>query len=496
MTTTIGTTPVTRREILILGGILLLLVILRLVFLHEPFERDEGTYAYIGQEILRGAIPYRDMIEIKPPGVMYIYAAIVSLTGASLEGIRIITALYATLTCTVVFLTARRFNGSRAGLLAALLFAVYEGTPMLQGSSSNSEVFMLLPIAVATYYGLCWLDTGRRSFLGLSGLAMGVALLIKTVALPNLLVVGALIVWRGYSRRDFRRGALDMAAFGLPIASIFLGVYGYFWLKGALPDMVYWTFTFLKSYGAVPREVYWSRMLSGLLYVGREHVLLWAVALPTIGWLLVRERTSRAVLLAMAVPAAFLGLSLPGKFYPHYFIQLLPPLALVGGVGLARCWENRGLLRYLVLTGSLLLAGYSVMIDSPFYWQLTPDQVSIAKYDTDQFALARQVGNYLRARTRPDDYLLQWGWEPEIYFYADRRGITPYIADVLVGWSCNPPEAVRQVLQNLEDKQPRYVVMQLRALQTMGTQPIQEILGKYYFLETVIGEYGLFRLNK
>src|SRR6266581_3517973 len=136
MTTTIGTTPVTRREILILGGILLLLVILRLVFLHEPFERDEGTYAYIGQEILRGAIPYRDMIEIKPPGVMYLYAA---------------------LTCTVVFLTARRFNGSRAALLAALLFAVYEGTPMLQGSSSNSEVFMLLPIAVATYYGLCWL---------------------------------------------------------------------------------------------------------------------------------------------------------------------------------------------------------------------------------------------------------------------------------------------------------------------------------------------------
>src|SRR6266571_2267539 len=275
MTTTIGTTPVTRREILILGGILLLLVILRLVFLHEPFERDEGTYAYIGQEILRGAIPYRDMIEIKPPGVMYLYAAIVSLTGASLEGIRIMTALYAALTCTVVFLTARRFNGSRAALLAALLFAVYEGTPMLQGSSSNSEVFMLLPIAVATYYGLCWLDTGRRSFLGLCGLAMGVALLIKTVALPNLLVIGALIVWLGYSRRDFRGGALDLAALGLPIVSLFMAVYGYFWLKGALPDMVYWTFTFLKSYGAVPREVYWSRMLSGLLYVGREHVLLW-----------------------------------------------------------------------------------------------------------------------------------------------------------------------------------------------------------------------------
>lgn len=53
---------------LALAGLVALLVGLRLCFLHEPLERDEGTYGAVAQAILRGDLPYRDAIDLKPPG--------------------------------------------------------------------------------------------------------------------------------------------------------------------------------------------------------------------------------------------------------------------------------------------------------------------------------------------------------------------------------------------------------------------------------------------
>ena len=41
-----------RRELFCLAAILLGAILLRMAFVHEPFERDEGLYAYLGQVIL------------------------------------------------------------------------------------------------------------------------------------------------------------------------------------------------------------------------------------------------------------------------------------------------------------------------------------------------------------------------------------------------------------------------------------------------------------
>ena len=37
---------------------------------------DEAIYATIAREILHGAVPYRDIWEIKPPLIFYLYAIV------------------------------------------------------------------------------------------------------------------------------------------------------------------------------------------------------------------------------------------------------------------------------------------------------------------------------------------------------------------------------------------------------------------------------------
>ena len=69
------------RTIVILILILAMQIFLRLPFLAEPLERDEGSYAYIAQRLLVGEVPYRDYFDHKPPAIYFIYAGIFKLLG-------------------------------------------------------------------------------------------------------------------------------------------------------------------------------------------------------------------------------------------------------------------------------------------------------------------------------------------------------------------------------------------------------------------------------
>ena len=56
--------------------------------LFYPLARDQGVFAYVGTLILKGGWPYRDVWEVKPPGIYYTYAAIIGCSGRSMGGVR------------------------------------------------------------------------------------------------------------------------------------------------------------------------------------------------------------------------------------------------------------------------------------------------------------------------------------------------------------------------------------------------------------------------
>src|SRR5690349_12406216 len=89
---------------LMLPAILIIPILLFVPFLKEPFEGDEGAYGTIAQQMLHGALPYRDLFDHKPPLIYVWYAASFLLFGENIIAPRIAAAAVWSVTTLLVFI--------------------------------------------------------------------------------------------------------------------------------------------------------------------------------------------------------------------------------------------------------------------------------------------------------------------------------------------------------------------------------------------------------
>ena len=111
--------------------------------------------------------------------------------------------------------------------------------------------------------------------------------------------------------------------------------------------------------------------------------------------------------------------TVPGLYFrEHYFILLLPAVALLVGSAVRERWTCA------VFVAALCL---SILVQRDFLFRMTPFQASREMYGPDFFPDAVPVAGYIRAHSGNDSRIAVLGSEPEIYFYAHRRSATSYI---------------------------------------------------------------------
>ena len=86
-------------------------------------ERDEGEYAYIAQQMLKGVPPYVSAYSMKLPGIYAVYALIMAVFGQTETGIHPGLIVFNAATIFVIFLFAKRFFGAVAGVAAGGIYA-------------------------------------------------------------------------------------------------------------------------------------------------------------------------------------------------------------------------------------------------------------------------------------------------------------------------------------------------------------------------------------
>ena len=121
-------------------------------------------------------------------------------------------------------------------------------------------------------------------------------------------------------------------------------------------------------------------------------------------------------------------------FREHYFIQLLPALALLTGIAVSR---GLHLLRHdttielflaLAILGLYAIAvGAALIGNGPVWLGMTPAEAMRTVCGTTLFAEAARAADYIRKNSPPDARIAVLGSEPEIYFYARRRAATGHI---------------------------------------------------------------------
>ncbi len=450
----------------LLAAALILAFAIRIRLLDLPLERDEGEYAYAGQLILEGHVPYGDVDNMKLPGTYYAYALIMALFGQTPRGIHLGLALWTTASALLLFALGRRLLDPLAGAFAAAFFAILSASFSVLGLAGHATHFVVLP-AMAGCWGILW--PGRRERLGLAaaGLAFGLAFLMKQQAAAFALFGLLFVLWK--SRGDgWRSAATKGSVFSLGVAAPYVLLCAYLAAKGVFPNFWFWTVTYARDYVAVVPLSYAGRIfVENFAEVTSWNAGAWAMAAAgaVIFFVRGRDREAKVFLAGLAV-FSFLAVC-PGFFFrSHYFIVMLPAVGLLAGAGAAalpapeaaggRLGRARG--AWAAVSVAALAIGIVAWGAPLFAWDTT--RVSRACYGTNLFPESIEVARYIEANSSPSDRIAVLGSEPQIYFYAHRRSAARYLyAYALMESHPYSGRLQDQVIREIEAARPRFIVL-------------------------------------
>jgi len=375
----------------LLATVVVASVLLRLPLLHVPMITDEGGCAYVAKFWSHDHQLYRDINYDRLQGLFLIYKLILATFGESTAAIRFAASLYAGATTAALFLVARSLSDARAGLIAAALFAVFGAAPAIEGFTANSELFAMLPLTLSA-----WLALRRRWWW--AGLLAGLAVLFKPIGVSGwLLAMGWAAFGReGQAKPPWRDMVVLSTGFAVgPSLAALHGVYvgwEHFWRVFVQERLLGF------SVASTPAAVQLARLASGVV----DTVVAWLFPGILTAAAMTRSGKTERRFAAIWLVASFVGMALGGNWYLHYFVQILPPVCALGGVGAAallrggwRTWAPWG-------APALLALGWFVVRQGP-YWTWEPKRISWELYHRPEYLVADEVAEFIRDTTDPSD---------------------------------------------------------------------------------------------
>jgi len=478
--------------LLLLALVLVFAALIRIRMLGYPLERDEGEYAYAGQLILQGVPPYQLAYNMKLPGIYAAYALILAVFGQSPGGIHWGLLLVNAGAIVLVFALARRLFGPVAGIAAAATYALLSASQSVLGTAAHATHFVVLP-ALAGLLLLLQADETRALWAYFwSGVLLGVAFLMKQH--------GAVFVLFGFAflfSRLLRRGPepstghlartfLFCAGVILPVGVTCIlllraGVFDKFW---------FWTFSYARQYAAEASPADgWRNLGFELPHVLAYSKPLWALA--GVGLLAAwsrKEQRARALYVTGFLVASVLGVC-PGLYFRgHYFILLLPAIAILAGapVGLAMRFliEKRSPAALCYVLPALLFAipwGRCLARQAEVFFELAPAQVCKLTYGANPFVEAPAIARYIAAHSGSDERVAILGSEPEIYFYSRRRSASGHI--YMYGLMEKQPYAKRmqqEMIREIEAARPTFLLVVAIPTSWLAREESEKLLFHWY----------------
>jgi 4-amino-4-deoxy-L-arabinose transferase-like glycosyltransferase len=260
---------------------------------------------------------------------------------------------------------------------------------------------------------------GRRPLqLIAGGACIGVACLYRYQSGAALLAYAATMLLR-YRQFDRKLARFVLIGFGLVLpCAVFVLSYAH---VGALADLRLFL-AYQSHYMHDADDFYWPSVLGHVLLTvaGLWPLLLlaaWqAVAIVRKGRAASRTEIFQVLFAAYSASTFFLG----GRFFPHYFVQAIPPLALLATARLQapsaelepdhprlQAWFERRALAILVAAAAVFTA-----INGTYFWTRKAEPPR------------RELVAFVEAHTRPNDEVLLWTWRPELLFQTKRTFAT------------------------------------------------------------------------
>jgi hypothetical protein len=347
-----------------------------------------------------------------------------------------------------------RVAGAPGAIVSGFLWAILGNDMGCQANQPNIE----LPMNACLVWALS-ASLGNRHRLTTgsawsTGVATACGLALKNVIAAPLGLLAAVDIgdrWR-------HRGALEAVGFlarWAAVLTLILAQIVLWSLRHAGFEAV-WDALFRYNL-AYPR----GHLLANLVRVFRIDVhlpmstvaLFGLVILPGIVGLRVLDPRGRRRILAVFVGSA-IAIAAPGRFYPHYYQLLLPPMILAGAIGIAHLLRQPGTPRLLAIGGLALIGAIQLQ-----QFRHSPEEWSREKYG-EVFLDERRLAEYLKPRFEPGQYFWQLAPQPGLYLLTE----TVPASGVIYDFPLLPDSPLRdrlaaRVVADLAEYRPEFIVV-------------------------------------
>jgi hypothetical protein len=507
--------------------------IVRLPGIVEPMGPDQGVYSTIGWGLRRGLVLYRDLWDVKPPGIYLTYLLGFALFGTRETSIFWLDYLAGALTALVIFDLGRRVVSLRFGALAAAVFAI--GTlPAARHPLGGfleraiSEKFISLLAAAAAWATVVAITrTHDRWSLG-AGLFVGLAAVFKPFA---LVYWPAFLLWTWFVTDTARARRFAMySVIGVLIVPLMTFIW--LWAEGVLGDAWVALVGFNRAYLTVggkgvgfivnrfAHEV-WGRMKTDEVWCLGS--LSAVIALCAWRWRSTRPGWAASLGIVWLGAALVAILANGPRMFATYFVPPLVPLCLLFAWLLDQTLASRqrwrlaaGLLvagvtgAMLVRSGSVNRAASVTSWDARYLAGHSDRQEYLGRFQSRAsraFSAAdnAQLADYVRTHTDPSDRIFVFGMTGGTYFSSGRLPasrflfVYPAVSNIID----RPEFHVETLAAELTRTAPRYIVLQRhngdsfsgwRAEDSFAAPPMVALL-RDYGRETEIGDFVLYRRN-
>jgi len=460
-----------------------------LLLLTYPFARDQGIYAVIGEGLVHGKMPYRDLWDVKTPGIFCVFAVAEVLFGHTMVGPRIIEAFCLFATAFVfVDLGRKYFGDTLVGYIAAAVLSVIH-FQMDFWHTSQPETYggMLLVWAM---WLLSMNGVGRVTLRAtIVGLLFGGVVLMK----PHL---GLCVPWLALStigapHRECWRSVLRqyLAVVG---GIVLVAVCCALWLRlGGAWDIAVWTWRdFAPGYAMLGSDRtlsqtqgdYYSSLIaltfqiSGFIGVGL--VLFLSLTQPS--------TPERKRFWSLAATTAILALAvlLQHKSFKYHYAAAFPTVALAAAAGWGALWRlaAKAPWRYSALFLCAIVATYfcrypvtdlhgtinqrtHLRLKGLFGSRLSQrEETRMAALDVlrTNFDLsnAREVAEWLKKAVAPHERVLLWGCDSVIYWLSERDPASRFIHNIPQRSSWQMRTAQSLYMADVRASVPKAIVVQ------------------------------------
>lgn len=469
---------------LLLLAILCGVLLLRLGHLRAPTFRDEGIFCYVGQEVLRGHLPFETVFENKGVFLFYQLAAALATFGfGSIAGVRFLAILWIlAATACYFYLLKDQYDLKTAGWGTGLL-SFHWALSALQGDYYGSEMFSIPLIMIALFFGWRASRQGPWWQAFLAGVFISLSVWTRLTSATFVITLGIFIALFSTSNKVKNTAVYCLG--GIAASIPFLAIYA---IPGKLQLLVeaYFLFSGIQASATSVHAGMWSQV-EPLVYelVTSAFILLAGlVVLPFTPW----WKSRPGIFWFLHLVAGLLAFGLTGHYLVKQMQQFFPPLCALLAWQLAPILHGKDWRKPLASLLLGLSVASSLWLNIPRYARVCSGNFSTCD---PMLVASEKVSKWIRENTDPDDEMYNWGVEWELYFRSQRRSPVRQIntlAIVLTAIAAQHGAPVQKELKayqehvytSLQERPPRIIV-------TTASVAPSEIPG--YYLPPLIRQF-------